>query len=413
MKIAVLASSYPPMVSGAALFAEKLAVEMAKRSHEVLVLATSDRSYPYRVTGPRLIVERFRSYRIPLPIFQRMVVWPHRLIMTRLDEFAPDVIHIHDPFQFGLSGLLYGRRQRVPVVFTIHQLPWFVSAYLPNSLYLHKTLEDVLWRYACWFLGQCALVAVPTQTIAEVVHAHTCILPEVISYGVDLDTFQPFALDPGEEDIVRARLGVPNGFPIILYIGRLDLDKHVERVVRAAAQAMKQVQAQLVVVGDGTQRKKLIQLCRTLNIFERSHFPGFISNKDGLPAIYRASSLFVTASEIETQGIVLLEATACGLPIVAVRATCVHEIVHTGDNGLLAAPGDINELASNITWLLQHPDQARIMGQAGRKIVESHPLGAALNAYEVLYEKVAQFAQLPATTASTSAAVPGLPKGSE
>jgi len=413
MKIAVLASSYPPMVSGAALFAEKLAVEMAKRNHEVLVLATSDRSYPYRVTGPRLIVERFRSYRYPLRVFQRVVVWPHRLIMARLEEFAPDVIHIHDPLQFGLSSLFYGRRQRVPVVFTIHQLPWFVSAYLPNFLYLHKTLENVLWRYACWFLRHCTQVAVPTQTIAQVVQAHTSILPEVISYGVDLDNFQPFALDPGEEDIVRARLGVPNGFPIILHVGRLDLDKHVERVVRAAAQAMKVVQAQLLVVGDGTQKKKLIQLCRALDIFERSHFPGFISNQDGLPPIYRASALFVTASEIETQGIVLLEAAACGLPIVAVRATCVHEIVHTGDNGILATPGDINELAGSITWLLQHPAQARIMGQVGRKIVESHPLGAALNAYEVLYEKAVQNAQFPATTASTSAAVPSHLKQSE
>jgi len=411
MKIALLAPSYPPMVSGAALFVEKLAREMARCGHEVLVLTTSDRSYPYRVTGPRLIVERCRSYRNPMRVGQRIVGWPHRLLMARLEEFAPDVIHIHEPFQFGFSSLFYGRRQRVPVVFTIHQLPWFFSAYLPKAFHLQQTLEKVLWRYACWVLRQCTLVAVPTQTIAEVVHAHTGILPEVISCGVDLDTFQPFALDSGEEDIVRARLGVLTGFPIILHVGRLDLDKHVERVVRAAAQAMQQVPAQLVVVGDGTQRKKLIQLCRDLDIFERSHFSGFIL-QDGLAEIYRASALFVTASEIETQGIVLLEAAACGLPIVAVRATCVHEIVHSGENGLLVTPGDIKELAGSITWMLQHPAEARIMGKAGRKIVESHPLKAALNAYEVLYEKAAQFAQLPAVTASTPAAVPGRPKRS-
>jgi 1,2-diacylglycerol 3-alpha-glucosyltransferase len=390
MKIALLASSYPPMVSGAALFAEKLALEMAKRSHEVLVLTTSDRSYPYRVTGSRLIVERFRSYPNPLRVSQRMTVWPHHMIMARLKEFAPDVIHIHDPLQFGLSSMYYCRRQRIPVVFTIHQLPWFVSAYLPNSLYLQRTLENVLWRYAFWFLRQCALLAAPTQTIAEVVHIHTCILPKVISCGVDLDKFQPFAVDPGENNFVRSRLGISDGLPIILHVGRLDLDKQVDLVVQAAARAMKQVQAQLVVVGDGTQRTKLIQLCRTLDIFERSHFPGFIFNQDGLPAIYRASALFVTASEIETQGIVLLEAAACGLPLVAVRATCVHEIVHSGENGLLAPPGDINELAGNITWLLQHPAQARIMGQASRRIVESHPLGATMDAYEALYEQANQ-----------------------
>lgn len=409
MKIAQLTSSYPPMVSGAALFVEKLAGEMARCGHEVLVLTTSDRPFPYRMTGPRLMVERCRSYRNPMRVGQRIVGWPHRLLLARLEEFAPDVIHIHEPFQFGFSSLVYGRRQCVPVVFTIHQLPWFFSAYLPNAFHLQQTLENVLWRYARWVLRQCTLVVVPTQTIAEVVHAHTCILPEVISCGVDLDTFQPLVLDSGEEDIVRARLGVPTGFPIILHVGRLDLDKHVERVVRAAAQAMQQVPAQLVVVGDGTQRKKLIQLCQDLGIFERSHFLGFIP-QDDLAEIYRVSALFVTASEIETQGIVLLEATACGLPIVAVRATCVNEIVHSGDNGLLTTPGDVNELAGSITWLLQHQAQARIMGQAGRKIVESHPRGAALKAYEALYEKAAHCALLSAATVATATAVPGCPK---
>jgi len=388
MKIALLASSYPPMISGAALFVEKLAGEMTRCGHEVLVITASDRTYPYRVTGPYIKIERCRSYRNPMRVDQRMVVWPHHQLMSFLEEFAPDVIHIHEPFQFGLAGLIYGRRQQVPVVFSIHQLPWFFSAYLPGFLHLQQTVESVLWRYAYWVMRQCSLVTVPTQTIAEVVNAHTGILPAVISCGVNLDTFNPSSLEPGEENIVRSRMGVLNKVPIILHVGRLDQDKHVERVVRAAAQAMQQVPAHLVVVGDGTQKKKLIRLCRNLNIFERSHFPGFISNRGLLPAVYQASALFVTASEIETQGIVLLEAAACGLPIVAVRATCVHEIVHCDENGLLSAPGDINELAGNITWVLQHPAEARRMGTKSRKIVENHPLEATLNAYKALYEKV-------------------------
>ncbi|MDK0575369.1 glycosyltransferase, partial [Clostridium perfringens] len=88
-------------------------------------------------------------------------------------------------------------------------------------------------------------------------------------------------------------------------------------------------------------------------ISNRVHFTGFISTKQGLPELYRIARLFITTSEIETQGLVMLEAAASGLPIVAVRATCIPEIVHNGVNGFLAEPGDIEGLGQGISTLLR------------------------------------------------------------
>ncbi len=87
-----------------------------------------------------------------------------------------------------------------------------------------------------------------------------------------------------------------------------------------------------------------MKLCDSLGITDRVKFTGCISLQDGLPEIYRAASLFVSASEIETQGIVLLEAAASGLPIAAVHATCIPEIVHHGVNGYLAESGDLKRI---------------------------------------------------------------------
>jgi glycosyltransferase involved in cell wall biosynthesis len=116
------------------------------------------------------------------------------------------------------------------------------------------------------------------------------------------------------------------------------------------------------------------------------HFTGFVLDNKELAKIYRLANVFVTASEIETQGIVLLEAAASGLPIVAVRATCIPEIVHDNINGRLAAPGDLNELSRSLIQLLDNPLLAENMGKAGRVIAEKYNIKTTLDRHEKLYQ---------------------------
>jgi glycosyltransferase involved in cell wall biosynthesis len=107
----------------------------------------------------------------------------------------------------------------------------------------------------------------------------------------------------------------------------------------------------------------LMEQCQSLGIGMRSHFPGFISTQDGLAEVYRLGTFFATASEIETQGLVLLEAAASGLPIIAARATCVPEIVRHGLNGYLAEPGDVEGLGRAMARVLSSPAEANAMGR--------------------------------------------------
>ena len=394
MKIAILSQSYPPMVSGASLFAERLASHFSVRGHKVLVLAASDRQYPYRLNRPNLLVERCCSYPNPFRVGQCFALWPNGWIMKCLKEFSPDLIHIQDPLQLALSSLLFSYSRRIPVLLTIHALPWFVSASFPIVNGFGKIVENSLWHYARWLLKHCAGAVAGTQTSAEVVYAHTGIYPNVISCGVDLRTFYPDPVDLFSEAALRTRLGIPEDAPVILYVGRLDKDKQVERVIQTAALAMQQTSAHLLIVGDGTERTNLERLCNRLGIGERSHFTGFISTEEGLPALYQMSNVLVAACEIETQGLVLLEAAACALPIVAVQATCLHEIVHEGENGFLLPPGDIVGMANRLIELIQNPFRAYEMGRAGRSIVESHAVEKTIDAYENLYCAVIQKAHL-------------------
>jgi glycosyltransferase involved in cell wall biosynthesis len=163
---------------------------------------------------------------------------------------------------------------------------------------------------------------------------------------------------------------------------------------------MKNNQAELLVVGDGTEKNRLIALAGDLGIAARSHFPGFIRWEAGLANIYRMATLFVTASEIETQGLVLLEAAACGLPIVAFKATCLPEIVKEGINGYLAAPDDLNGLVSYIQKLINDKELARSLGMAGHLTSRAFCLEQALSAHERIYLKTIARA-LPAGTFPT------------
>jgi glycosyltransferase involved in cell wall biosynthesis len=129
----------------------------------------------------------------------------------------------------------------------------------------------------------------------------------------------------------------------------------------------------------------LMKRCETLGITGRVHFTGYISTKEGLPELYRIARLFITTSEIETQGLVLLEAAASALPIVGVRATCIPEIVHDGINGFLAEPGDIDGLGRGMNILLSDENKATQMGKASLALAQQHDNRFTIAAHENLY----------------------------
>jgi 1,2-diacylglycerol 3-alpha-glucosyltransferase len=391
MRIVYLTQSYPPMISGASLFAQQVAEAMAQRGHQVLVIAASDKDHPYLVKNNNLTVLRLQSIHNPMRVGQRFLFFPHREVMKAMNEFLPEVIHVHEPLQMGLLGIKYAKRAHIPITLTTHQLPSFVASYLPN---LFKTcVETILWVYARWLSQKFTSIITPTQTISTLMTKMTGLQTNTIGYGMDLQTFRPL-LSCDEDIAIRQKWNLPPSVPILLHVGRLDTDKRVDRVIHAATQTLKGSNAHLLIIGDGTQKSALIKLCKSLGISDRVHFPGYISKEDGLPEIYRIASLFTTASEIETQGIVLLEAAASGLPIVAVRATCIPEIVHHGMNGYLAESADFDRLSDAMIVLLKDPQKAKIMGKASLILAARHDLHYTNNAHEQLYGQMVRQVQM-------------------
>lgn len=388
MRIAYICQSYPPMISGASLAVQRLAEGMAARDHVVLVMTASERGEAYTEEFDNLKVRRLRAFQNPLRVDQSFLLWDRNIISAEFKEFKPQILHLHDPLNLGVAGLVTARRLQIPVALTLHQVPRFVSAYLPNVPALQNTVESGLWSYGSWLLQQCEKVIVPSHAIAEEIHSHDIQRPNVISNGIDLHTFNPDPPDPSERETLCLRYGLDPDLPVVLHVGRLDVDKQANLVIRASAQAINQVDAQLLIVGDGRQREELIELCANLGIGKICHFPGFVETNGDLPGLYRLAAVFVTASEIETQGLVILEAMASGLPVVAIKATCIPELVQDNVNGYLSQPGEVGQMSEQVLRILMSPNRAKEMGRVSRALAQEHSIDRSIDNHEELYQSI-------------------------
>ncbi|MGA9398516.1 MAG: glycosyltransferase [Anaerolineaceae bacterium] len=386
MRIAYLTQSYPPMISGTANVVCTLAESMSARGHDVLVIAASDRNTAYRIYGPNLTIMRLKSHRNPFRVGQRFISWPSREITSALKDFSPDVVHLHDPLQTGIITLGYCKTHSIPSVITIHQIPWFVTSYLPVHHSVKELIEKALWLGYKWLLGRCQIVVAPTLTIAAYVKDAINIRVKVISNGIDLDKFIPVKLPIEEQNLLRTQYHLPENGPIILYVGRLDIDKKVHRVIEASEPVIKRTGASLLIVGDGTQRPALQKLIYSKHIDKDVRFTGYLTAKEELSKIYRLSSIFVTASEIESQGIVILEAAASGLPVVAVNSGALPEIIRNGENGFLADRDDTRAMSRYIEAILTDPVLAEKMRHATLRLIRQHDIEYTFRSYGIVYQ---------------------------
>lgn len=389
VKIAFVCQSYPPMVSGAALVVARLAEGLAARGHAVLVLAASDKGQPYTEVRNGLRVARLRAWPNPFRVGQRFLLWPQTEIDSELRAFQPDVIHLEDFGSAGLAGLRTGRALHRPVVLTLHQLPWFVSSYLPNVPGLRRAAEAWLWNHLRGFTRQCTAVITPSAMIADIAARRLPARPTPITNGVALERFSPQPARADEAATLRAHYQLDPQLPIILFAGRLDADKKVDLVLRAAAEVLRAQPAQVLIAGDGKLRGALQNLCVELGLQSAVRFPGYVSASGDLPGLYRLASAFVTASEVEIQSSVVLEAQASGTPVVTVRASSMAEFVEDGVTGFLAPPGDVTALAGRLLEVLRLSPSAReALRRAALASASAHSTETALREHERAYQRL-------------------------
>jgi glycosyltransferase involved in cell wall biosynthesis len=200
----------------------------------------------------------------------------------------------------------------------------------------------------------------------------------VIPNGVDVQRFE------GRDAAFKERLGIRPDAPLITTIGRLHEQKGMAYLLRAASSVLRShPHCHFLIVGTGPLEGELRAAARALHLADGLTFFGHC---DDVPAVLKATDVFVLASLWEGMPNVILEAMAAGLPIVATRVEGTEDLIEHGETGMLVLPRDVPGLASGITRFLDEPERAQRFGAAARERVRSHfSLESMVRRHEALY----------------------------
>ncbi|MEE6208576.1 glycosyltransferase [Salarchaeum sp. III] len=284
-----------------------------------------------------------------------------------------DIVHAHTPFALGVAGYRLARRNDLPFVAHYHTPTSEYAEYLvPDAVTGFTERASERWERA--FLDRADLVLTPSEEtkrhVEDEIGVHTPV--EALPNGIDLQQFQP--TDPAE---FRERFALPDG-PLVGYTGRHGYEKRLRDLVDAAAD----LDVTLVFGGDGPARADLEARARENGV--DAQFLGFLDRED-LPAFYSSLDVFAFPSPVETQGLVALEANACGTPVVAANAGALAETVVEDATGYHYPPRDTAAFADAIERALADRDR---LAETCLEHRERFGVEKAVDRLEAVYERL-------------------------
>ncbi|MBQ3476502.1 glycosyltransferase [Candidatus Saccharibacteria bacterium] len=410
MRIVIATAVYYPQINGVAVFSHNLAVGLARRGHEVMVITPSQTGRNYTRTQDGVKVKYLRSMDVkvypdqinPVPKKKKVLgvelphlfykngfkvsIFPQIEIKKILDDFKPDVVHVQVSDPIGLSVVSYARKRGIPVVTTEHNQPEVITDPLKMPGPMKKPVNAMLSAYFRNRQSKSDFVTMPTeQAIRNLLEKHQFEIPiAAVSNGVDLKHFKPGKAPAG----IYRKYGIDKDAAVVLYVGRVDPEKQVGAVIAAFKEARKFVpKTEMVIVGDGVDKARLEKMVKDDGLSSSIKFLGRVTPPD-LYELYRVGTLFATASEIETQGIVLIEAAATGLPLIAVDKGAVSEVCISDKNGFLCRPGNTAEIAEAMIKILSDPELQQKFAINSVKIAAEHDMEKTLDKFINIYQKL-------------------------
>lgn len=326
MKICMMTNTYLPHVGGVARSISTFAEEFQREGHEVLIVAPhfDGKPLPARAEAIVMRVPSLRNFNGSG--FSVRLPWVTAL-SNRLEAFQADIIHAHHPFLLGDTALRVAMHKNVPIVFTHHTRYEDYTHYIPFS----DAMRAVAIQVASHFANLCDGVIAPSESIARTIRRRGVTTPiAVVPTGIDVKAFA--TADGGRG---RTRMKIAGNTFVIGHVGRLAPEKNLGFLAESVALYLKQNdEARFLVVGDGPGREEMEKTFARHGVGERLLLAGKRTGRV-LRETYRAMDVFAFASQSETQGMVVAEAMAAGVPVVALDASGVREVVRDGANGLL------------------------------------------------------------------------------
>ena len=267
------------------------------------------------------------------------------------DICEADLVHAHTPFSVGLAGMRLARSLDVPFVASYHTPTGEYARYVAPTTQFIGGIKRVSCLYERWFLNRAETIVVPSEATKRRLVDEIGVTPpvKVIPNGVDVTFFSPVDPDP-----FLHRYEIPRDKPIIGYTGRQGYEKHLSELLTA----VDGLDVTVVMGGDGPAHEDLKRQAATIDADVL--FLGFLDREE-LPSFYSSLDVFAFPSPVETQGLVALEAIACGTPVVGCDSGALSDTIDDGETGVHYRNGDIVSFRSAIHRTL---DKKEVLRQA-------------------------------------------------
>lgn len=384
LKILIANETYPPDINGAAKFSSQLAVSLADKGHQVAVIAPSVTVKDEIEIKNNLKIFRMRSISIKKihPYFRVIIPLDiNKKVEKIIKDFKPDIIHIQNHFILGRACLKSVKKNNIPIIGTNHFMPDNLLEYLPAIV--AKKANDIMWKDFVKIYNQLDYVTSPSlaaKALIKKIGLKNNIA--VISNGVNLNKFKPTKVKT--EDFVKFNLD--KNIPIFIFVGRLEKDKNVDLIIEATKLVLKKRKIQVAIVGKGKDENEFRRIAQDLKLEKNIIFANEVNDND-LRKLLNLADVYIGSGSAELQGIAVMEAMAMSLPILALNAVALPELVKSGVNGFLF---ELNkyDLADKMLKIISDQSKLENMGKQSRLLIEKHDQKRVIEKFEKLYQKI-------------------------
>lgn len=360
MKIGIFTNNYLPIISGVTESVESFRRQLERKGHQVYIFAPH---FPdYKDENPNVF--RYASLNVKYKtVFPIAIIWDPR-IYQKAKELKLDIIHTQHPFNTGKSALRIAKKLKLPIVFTNHTRYEMYAHFIP--VLPQKFLKWYVIYESARFANRCSQIIAPSQSIKNLLIGYGVKTDiEVLPTGIDIKKFKNAA---GRFE-VRKNFGIEKDEILLITVSRITKEKNIEFLLRVFSRLYKNKNLKYMIAGSGEDLERLKQIAKDLKISDRVIFAGTISHSQ-VPDYFKAGDVFMHSSLSETQGLIIIEAMAAGLPAAAIRATGVQDIIESGIDGFLSE-NDEREFADKVGILINDADlRLRISEKAVKKADE-------------------------------------------
>ena len=385
LHVAMFSDSYLPYVSGAVRSLERLAAGLRDRGHTVTIFVPTYRGYSDSENAAT--IERCSSIPIYAPAHLVLALPRPGWALARLRELGVDIVHTHSPATLGRTAVSVGRKLDVPVVFTHHSVYHEYACYAPA--FLQPLARRAIVRWISGFCRSVDQVIAPSHNTQEYIRRTYGLESAVVSNPIPAAGAAEAAVATAAAPSDGAHMAAPTKDmrrPVLIYAGRLAPEKNLSLLIEAFAAIRAQREAQLVLVGDGPERARLTALAQKFHVESDMTITGFLPY-DELLAWYAKAALFLFPSSKETQGMVILEAMAQGVPAVAVNSPVNAEVLQLSGAGWLA-PTQPAAMAEAVVRALADPERLKQVAAQGRQYAGKFTTANVAAQVEAVYNRL-------------------------